>query len=356
MKSIKFAAVAIGVLVFSGCSLASQKAPTGPITFTFSQSLWKSADDGTTWEVRNKGLGKANTTNISVLSMAVNPYDGNSAYVGLRSGGIMETKDGGDTWSFINFQSEKVYGLALDPVTGRTLYASGVWQGTGKLFKTEDDGATWKEIYTSPSAGPLVISLMIDKKNPSVLYVTTSDNQVLKSVDAGTSWKNIYAAPDPVLKIVQDVANENLLYALTTSGNILRSKDGGANFEEITSNTNDALKSFGSSNSAIVEADPSVANRVYLAGSAGILVSDDAGNKWRLIPTLNKADTFPVKALAINPQNPKELICGAAQAIYKSVDGGNNWSTFQFDNKMALRVIKYDSNDPTQLYLGFDNN
>lgn len=360
MKRIKFI---LGVIfltaVLSGCSTAPSNSSTGSTSlasFTFSQSIWKTADNGETWKVENTGEGKANTTKVSVLSLAVNPSDGNNAYAGLKSGGILETSNGGETWKFMNnFTSEKVYGLAVDPSGGKTLYASAVWQGTGKIFKTLDDGISWKEIYTSPAGGPLVISLMLSQKNPGVIYATTSDNAVIKSVDGGTSWKNIYLANAPILKIAEDAANGSLLYAVTNSGVVFRTKDGGANFEDITTNVGKTTKSYGSSGTDILETDPSVAGRVYLAGTSGLLVSDNAGEDWRAIPTLNNPQTFPIKALAINPKNPKEIICGATQATYKSVDGGESWLTSQFDNKMLLRVLKYNQANPSEIYVGFTN-
>lgn len=357
MKRIKFAVGVIFLaLVLSGCSSTPQNNSVGSVTtFTFSNSLWKSLDGGETWKVQNNGEGKSNTSNVSVLSLAVNPYDGKNAYFGLKAGGIMETQNGGDTWNFMNFQSEKVYGLALDPIDGKTLYASAVWQGTGKIFKTADDGVTWKEIYTSPSKGPLVVSLMISKKSPHAIYATTSDNAVIKSVDAGASWRSVYSASAPVLKIAEDVGNQNLLYAVTTSGLVLRTRDAGATFEDVTAKVGKATNTYGSSGGAVLEADPTVANRVYLAGSTGLLVSDDAGENWRAIPTLNNPQTFPIKSMAVNPQNPKEIICGATQATYRSVDGGESWTTAQFDNKMSIRAVGYASGDPNHIYLGFTN-
>ncbi len=141
---------------FSACNKSQNSGNTVP-TFVFSKSLWISLDNGLTWEVKNKGEGKANVKNLDVLSIAINPYDEKNVFIGLKKGWILETKNGGETWNFVkNFILEKVYGLAIDPKDGKTLYASAVWNGKGKIFKTEDNGETWKELYTSPAKGPII--------------------------------------------------------------------------------------------------------------------------------------------------------------------------------------------------------
>jgi photosystem II stability/assembly factor-like uncharacterized protein len=341
-------------LVFSGCT--SSKTTVIP-TFTLNQSIWKSTDGGANWEVKNKGEGKANVTNADVLSVAFNSFDGNNIYVGLRAGGILETIDGGTTWKFINYTSEKVYGLALSPTDGRTLYASGVWQGTGKIFKTQDDGKNWTEIYTSPSPGPLIISLVIDKKNANIIYATTSTKEAIKSTDGGTTWKNIYLSDDPIVKISIDAFNSKLLYFMTSAGKILRSKDGGENFEDISGKISKDFFSFGNGRFSILKVDPSKANNVYLAGSAGIMLSKDGGESWQGILALNNVENFPIRALAISPknseENSEEIVYAMDQATYKSVDGGKNWKTFQFNNKMKASIMEYNPAGEGELYIGF---
>lgn len=339
--------------LFFGCSLTPQKNTTGKSSFTFSESIWKSTNGGTLWEVKNKGEGKANIADVDILSFIINSKDKNNIYVGLRKGGILETTDGGDIWKFINFQSEKVYGLALDSMNGKKLYASGVWQGRGKIFKTEDDGQNWKEIYTSPINGPLIIFLVIDKVNPNILYATTSENEALKSVDGGISWKNIYLSNAPIIKVATDVGNSNLIYFLTNEGDIIRSSNGGDEFENITEKVNKSFLGFNRNKFGILEVDPSKSGNVYLAGSGGIALSSDAGETWQGILTLNNPEDFPIKALAINPKNSKEMIYAMAMATYKSVDGGENWMTSQFNSKMSINILKYDPTGSGELFVGF---
>lgn len=355
MKKIFLSTVVLAILIFTGCSLAPNSTTQNQIkTFTLSASVWKSTDGGKTWEVKNKGEGTANATAVDVLSFAINPYDSQNVYVGLRKGGILETTNGGDTWRFINnFQSEKVYGLVLSPDDGRTLYASGVWQGKGKMFKTTDQGETWKEIYTSPQKGPLIISLAIDKKNPQVLYATTSEKEALKSTDGGESWKNIHLADDPILKIAIDVQDSKLLYSITNSGIVYRSKDAGEIFEKINEKIDKNFFGFGSNHFSVLRADPSIGGKVYLAGSGGIVTSQDGGENWKKVLSLNNPESFPIATLAVSFKNPQEIVYGSLEAAYASLDGGTNWTTFQFDNKMKTNVLEFDPNSADVLYLGF---
>jgi photosystem II stability/assembly factor-like uncharacterized protein len=352
-KILTVSAVLIAGLFLAGCGPAPQSS-NGTPSFTLSQSLWRSDDGGVTWKVKNKGQGKANASNVDILTFAIDPTNGNHIWAGLRSGGILETTDGGDTWKFMaNWTSQKVYGLAVDP-TGQIVYASGVWQGTGKMFKTTDDGAHWQEIYTSSSAGPLVISLTIDKHNSRVLYATTSDNQVIKSSDGGASWQNIYQASSPVLKLALDAGNSSLVYLITQSGSLFESKNAGATFQDVTGQISNSVKgSYGGQNFAVLATDPTHAGRVYLAGVGGIVMSADSGATWKKIAALNYTRNFPITALAIDPDNSNDLIYGSNQATYRSTDGGTSWTTSQFEGSLRVNALAYNPQNPSVIYAGF---
>ncbi|MFA6973749.1 MAG: hypothetical protein WC238_03375 [Parcubacteria group bacterium] len=355
MRKYLFLAVLIlAPMVLAGCSLTpAAPANTPPPPPNPNNSLWTSTDAGKTW-INNFPLNqKVDISKVDVLSLAVNPFDAKNVFVGLKGAGILKTDNGGQDWSYLNFQSEKVYGLDIDPKDGRIIYASGVWQKRGKIFKSTDSGENWVEIYTTPANGPLVISLVIDKRSPNIIYATTSDNQVIKSTDTGVSWKNIYTSSSPVLKVAIDRLDSNLIYMATQSGIIFRSKDGGKKFEDLSSQSQRDKKSQNIREVTVIETDPSNSGWLYAVGRAGMLKSSDAGKTWSKIEILNNPQNFPVKTLAVNPANSKELIYGAAQAAYRSVDGGVNWSTFQFDLAKNVNVIKYSNLDPTQLYLGF---
>ena len=333
--------------LFSGCSL-TPNSNTGTGTASapaiVASSIMQTTDAGKEWKPKGKTADKITLASVDVLSVAINPFDSKNVFVGTLKNGIVKTDDGGENWSLLNFPAEKVYGLVIDNMQGSTLYATGVWQGRGKIFKSIDSGKEWNEVYTAPSNGPLVISLTIDKLNANVLYASTSDKQVMKSVDGGNSWQNMFSAVGPVEKIVLDSASANLIYLLVRGGDILKSLDGGKTFASVTKDIGNGAEA--------VEADPTISQVLYAGGSNGLFRSKDAGGSWEKIKILSDSSAFPVRAIAINPTNHNEMMYGAAQAAYKSVDGGQSWSSFQLDTKKTVNILRYNKDATNVVYLG----
>jgi photosystem II stability/assembly factor-like uncharacterized protein len=334
------------VLVLAGCTV---KAPVGNQEAAKPNSaIWKSADGGKTWESTATKAGTADISGADILSLAVNPNDPQNVFAGVKAGGILKSTDGGATWNYLNFSSEKVYGLDLDPNDGRVLYASGVFEKRGKIFKSVDGGDKWNEIFTTASVGPVVSYLVADPSGANTIYAATSDNQLIKTTDGGSSWKNIFQSRSPIVKIAIDGKNNKSIYYVDQGGKVSRSRDGGASFEDISQIISKVAQGAVSG----VETDAKSSGTVYVFGTLGILVSKDSGDSWQKIPTLANSKDFPVKALSVNPANSREIEYAAAQAVYKTVDGGENWITSQFESGKSIRIMKYSASSPGVLYLG----
>jgi len=343
MQKIKTMAVLFGAIFLAGCSISGSGITTGSAS-----SVWKSADGGKTWEAKSKVDEKTRIPMVDVLSFAFNANDSKNLFVGTKDGVLLQTTDGGETWKKMNFQSPKIYGLDLDPNDGKIVYASGVWNKRGKIFKSLDGGTVWKEIFTFPAEGPLVVNLIIDKKSSNIIYISTSDNQVLKSYDAGESWQNILNAQGPIDKIVIDKKNSNLIYLMGLNGDISRSRDAGKTFEDISKNIKNE------EGISVIEVDPSNENWIYAGGRTGLLLSKDAGDTWQeFTSTFNNSKNYPIKAIAINPNNSNEIVYGATLALYRSIDGGNNWTTSQFDGEQFIRVLRYNPLNSSEIFVGF---
>ncbi|MFA6047863.1 MAG: hypothetical protein WCV59_03615 [Parcubacteria group bacterium] len=343
--------VLIVTVVLSGCSLMpTTNTASTEQKITVSPSVWKSTDGGRTWTVKNIASAKPTSIDWDVLRIVVNPTDSNNIFVGLKSGGMMVSVDGGERWKPTIFVSEKVYGLELAP-DGRTIYASAVYNGRGKIFKSVDKGENWEEVYTAANDGPLVVAMKLDKNDPQTVYAATSDNLLLKSRDGGGSWKNIFKAEAPIIQIEIDKNDSNLLYILDDGGNVARSKNGGEAFEKITPENSNTM--FGSSSGISAIRVGIGAKEIYAAGNNGIAKSGDTGNSWEKINTLNDPESTPVTALAINPQDSKKIVYGSAQAAYESVDSGSSWTAFQFEVSKGITALEYDPQNPDVVWAGF---
>jgi len=361
MEKIKIATLAALAATFLGaCSCST--APKSQTSNNPSQSsiapqagsFWRSEDGGKTWVVRNIVEGETQTQpeEFEVLSIAINPTNDMDVMIGLKKGGILRSDNGGNLWKKTNFTSEKVYGLAFDPQDEKTIYASGVWNNRGKIWKSTDGGGKWEEIYSTAKPEPLVISLMIDSLNPKTLYITTSDNQLLKSSDGGINWKNLLQDNSPILKVAVDSKNNQLVYFVNLDGEIWRSRDGGSHFENISENID---KEASTTKMTTLEANPSIGQEIYAGGEAGLYVSQNSGDVWQKIRTLADPEASPVRTISLSPTNLQEILYAASQAVYFSGDKGASWKTFQLEGEQRVNVMERAWRDTNILYLGLKN-
>lgn len=346
IKRILVAIGAVGAMVLlSGCSISN---PVGTTTANpmANATVLKSADNGASWQVKINIDGKKTIAGINVLAMEINPFDPNNIYLGTDSNGLFMTKDGGETWTAVAFPS-KAYGLAFDAKNPDVIYASGVINGRAKLYKRIGQASEWKEIYTEPADGTVISSLAVDRVNTQILYAGTNDGVIIKSTDGGTSWVNLEKADGPITSIVFDSANGAHVFFAVFQIGVLETHNGGAKIEDITGQIDTAGRT---SSVYTLTADPNLAGVVYVGTGAGIFKK--AGSGWSELNVISSSKAFPIRAIAINPQNSKEIIYSSAKAIYKSIDSGARWATFQMDTSKDISVLRYDQSDPTKIYAG----
>lgn len=331
----------LSLLLLSGCDLNGSG--TGA-----NKGVLKTVDGGKIWEPKVKIDNEKNISSEEVLSMEINSVDTQIVYIGTQKKGIFMTRNGGDSWNQLNFPPTRVYGLAINPQDPRIIYASGVWNKRGKIYKSRNEGEKWEEIYTEPADETVITSLAISKFNSEVLYAGTSEGMIFKTADGGSAWKNLYKADGPVTGISFDYFDENHLYFLIYEKGLLTTKDGGSNFEDLSKKINENALS---SNAYSLTADPNNSGVVYAGLDKGIAKGTEFGEKWSALNVLESSKKFPIRAIAINPKNSNEITYSAAKAIYKSGDGGTQWSTFQLAQGV-VSVIRYDILEPSNIYAG----
>jgi photosystem II stability/assembly factor-like uncharacterized protein len=175
--------------------------------------------------------------------LAFSPHDPHVLYEATQF--VLETKDGGMTWSKISPDLTKKPGEA-EPKDGKSktpdreaintlapspVRAGVIWAGTtnGIIQLTRDGGKTWSDV--SPAglgAGVLINIIEASPFNAGTAYATVDryelndfDPHVYRTEDYGRTWKEIdagFPAGSFVRVVREDPARKGLLYAGTESG------------------------------------------------------------------------------------------------------------------------------------------
>ncbi len=352
MKTKRIIFILASVVFLAGCSLTGNGNDGG---------FYRSDNGGKTFSPKNNAgqNGKTGTIGgVDVLSMAVNPQNGDEIYLGTKASGIIKTTDTGENWKALNVSTltpSKVYAMAVDPTNPSKVYAATVVGKRGKIIKSEDAGENWKEIYTEPSDGSLVLSMVLDPKNPQNIYAGTDQGQIIFSETEGETWRSLYwtSGNGAVYKIAVDNFNSQLVYFAIFKKGLIRTRDGGNTFEEL-GKKNFLDDKLSLANPTALAADPQRPDWIYAGTDTGLVRSQDGGDNWDTIRILNKPEEQAIWSIAINPKNSDEITYSVSKAFYKSNDGGINWMAVQFDSNRSPNVILYNLQKPEIIYIGMN--
>ncbi len=125
---------------------------------TATGGLWKTINNGTTWEVLFDDLEDT----VSIGDIAINPSDANTVWVGSgennnrQSGswgdGLYKSIDGGKTWKHMGLGNSKhIARIIVDPIDHDVVYVAALGSLWGRggdrgVYKTTDGGLTWSRI------------------------------------------------------------------------------------------------------------------------------------------------------------------------------------------------------------------
>lgn len=337
--------LAVSTLLLSGCSFPGTSSSKG------GAAVLKSTDGGKTYAPKVTIDAKTTFAPADIVSFAFESGNSKRIFVGTRENGIFTTENGGEVWKKMNFPPTKTYGLVSDWNRPDRLYASGEWQGRGKIYKSDNRGEKWEEIYSEPNTGTTITALIQSPRNASTIFVGTSAGVMMRTTDGGLTWGNLESVEAPVLSFAFDTSGD-VLYALLSGKGMVRSRDGGATFEEIPGKSERSVTKSLPTVTALAP-DPSRNGTLYAGTEKGLFRSADFGDSWEEISILESSKKFSIRAIAINPRNSNELVYSAALALYKSIDGGKTWSVTQLDGSRAAGFLRYDPFDFATIYAAF---
>lgn len=345
----------IGVsLVLSGCGPAAKTGSSTPAP-PLPGSIYKSFDSGRSFVPKITIDEKRHITSADILSWAFQPNDPNTMYIGTASDGIFRTRDGAEHWEKLTYPPERVYGIAIDPSNPDRIFATGVYEKIAKIYRTEDAGVNWKEMYVEPGAGTVISALALHPSDPNTLYAATDKGIVIKSIDGGMQWKNIYQAGAPVTKILLGLKNPESVSILAFQKEVIHSENGGLSWNDFSKDPLHAVTSpEGTSLSTPITLadDPSAPNVLYAGSTSGMYRSTDSGKTWNAMNIIESAKQYPIRSIAINPNNPNEIVFASGAVLYRSTDAGLSWSVTELGISKGVSVIVYEPGNPEVIYFG----
>ena len=199
----------------------------------FGVGVYKSTDNGKTWQLKNHGITEADPfawrivrakDGILYLILA-RRNEGNIDDSG-GDGALYKSVDGAENWTKMKLPSgvNGPSGLALDPRDNRRMYLAawgkeheGVDRGGG-VFLSTDTGATWKPIFIQSQH---VYDLTIDPNAPENLYFCGFDAAAYRSTDAGLHWARIQGYNFKWgHRVIVDPVDASKIYIATYGGSV----------------------------------------------------------------------------------------------------------------------------------------
>lgn len=231
----------------------------------------------------------------------------------------------------------------------------------GRIWKSEDGGATFRETFSSANDKVLVTTLAVSPVNKLRVLAGLSDGLLIQSLDGGETWSSLTTFNDVIALLTFGRNSDTTVYGSLVAQGMIRSLDGGATFENLSKLrlTRDdpafeqALSRYTGSRTILsIALHPTDPNQLLIATAGGLLRTRDQGTHWELLPVPLRPEALPVQSVAYDPQNPRTLYTTAGDGLYTSFDDGANWRITRFSIRPALSLLAVSRQDGEMVLLG----
>ncbi|MHB1169014.1 MAG: VPS10 domain-containing protein [Longimicrobiales bacterium] len=360
--------------------------PSAPATVllgTASGGLWRSVNNGTTWDPVFDDQPVATFGDVTIA-----PSDPRIVYAGTGEqnnrqstswgNGVYRSDDGGVTWRHLGLDGTHHTGRVLvDPRDPETvlvgalgnLWAPGAERG---VYRSTDGGRTWQQtLFVDTLTG--VVDMELHPSNPDVVYAAAyqrlrtpwgfngggAGSGIYRSRDGGVTWQKLTnglpAAPIGRIGLATTPASPDVVLAIVEhreEGGVYRSEDGGSTWTRVNSlNPRPMYYSH-------IFLDPTTDQRAYMLATQ-IYKSEDGGRNWEMLPYQPMYDVgvhSDFHALWIDPAEPSHFLLGGDGGLFETWDMGE---TFRLIDNFAIGqfyAIGVDMRDPYHVYGGMQDN
>lgn len=359
----------------------------------------KSDNGGKTWEqlyTNKKKSGGWMSRGLEVntgYGVVFDPFDVNHVFLLNTDIGLMESKDGCESWSSATQNTgiprawqNSTYWLTFDPKVKGKAWAvmsgthdlprpkmwrrHGIGNFTGGILMTVDGGTSWTPV--SNDIGEAAFThVLIDPasdKESRTLYACAFGKGIYKSVDDGKTWlqknkglKNeepfawriIRREKDGVLFLVQSRRSDDGSIGNEGDGAIYRSDNNAESWNPIT------LPPETNGPTCLV-VDPEDPNQLLISAwgrstkgkfspdiGGGIFLSKDEGKTWKAVLQNDQH----IHDITYDPRNKTYYACSFNGSAYKSIDKGETWKRIKGYNFKWGKRVDFDPRNPDKIFI-----
>ena len=333
--------------------------------------------------LRARSIGPA-VTSGRIVTIAVDPANTSTFYVGAASGGVWKTVNGGATWQPV-FDTQGSFSIGWITIDAKR--PNVVWVGTGErnsqrsvgygdgVYRSDDGGRSWTNVGLKNSEH--IGRIVIDPKDSETVYVAAQgplwapggDRGLYKTTDGGKTWDQVLKISEHtgVSDVVVDPRNPQILIASAyqrrrhfftminggPESAIHRSTDGGKTWKKVTTGLPE--EQLGRIGLAISPVNPDIvyANVEAANAKGGIYRSTDNGVTWEKRSDYNQGAMYYGDVFA-DPANVERIY--VPDVVFQvSDDGGRTLRSLGTRNMhVDNHIIWVDPANTSHMLVGND--
>jgi photosystem II stability/assembly factor-like uncharacterized protein len=334
--------------------------------------LWKTIDDGLTWDPLFKGDENDSLGSFAVASSNPDVIYAGSGEATMRpdlsiGDGLYKSTDAGATWQHLGLRDgQQLASIVVDPHNADRLFVAVLGHPYGPneergVFRSTDGGQAFQKVlYKDANTGAAEVAF--DPSNADVVYAVmwaaretpavaaglqtarVPGTGLFKSTDGGTTWHQIgEGLPDEAhglgrIQIAIAPSNPNRIYA-SADGGIYQSNNAGQTFERVSQDRR--------TGGGFLTVAPDNPDELY-ASQTGFYRSTDGGRTFTAVRGAPGGNDY--HHLWIDPTNPKIMALGVDQGATLTVDGGRTWSSWYNQPLAQSYHVITDNQFPYRVY------